>query len=424
MTADLTPRRALENLDRYVDAFRVVIVGGPRQAGKTTLLRQLQKSRGGTFLSLDDGTLAARMRDDPRAFAALGSVPRIIDEVQLGGDGLVRSIKMEADASNAPGQFVLSGSTRFLTVPTLSESLAGRAVLMDLWPLSAAERTGALADAPSDLFDVDRMVVGEGASPWSRSQYAHLISTGGYPEVVRLRDVDMRESWFDSYLSLVVLRDVASFADIRQADVVPKLLRLVAARSGSQLVVSDIAQSLGVARATVQDYLRYLDIVYLTSTVPPWSTNLTSRVVKTPKVYATDAGMVASLVGAGPEVIEEPGNPTAGLLVETFVYTELLRQLGTSSTRAEISFYRDRSGREIDFVLERRDGGLVGVEVKASSSVRSTDFKHLAWFRDQVGERFVGGYVVHLGEHRVPWGDRLAAVPLSALWQDASLQVG
>lgn len=409
------PRRALADLERRVGAFRIVIVGGPRQAGKTTLLRELHGTSGGTFSTLDDATTLSTVRDDPTAFAAFGATPRIIDEVQRGGDGLLLAVKAVTDRSDASGQFLLSGSTRFLTVPTLSESLAGRAVFLDLWPLSAAELTRADVDAPSDLFEPERLTGRALPTTWTREQYFALICRGGYPEAIRL-DAGLRDDWFDSYVSTVVLRDVASFADVRHLSTVPRLLRIVAARSGSGLVVTDISQSLGIAQPTVRDYLGYLDIVYLTSRLPVWSNNLTSRLTKTPKAYVTDAGLAASLVGADVQAVAQPGHQLSGMLTETFVFTELTRQLATSSVRADLSYYRDREGREVDFVLERRDGSVVGIEVKASGSVRSDAFSHLAWMRDKLGERFKAGYVVYLGEHVRPFGDRLAALPLSALW--------
>ncbi|MEU5157444.1 ATP-binding protein [Glycomyces sp. NPDC021274] len=419
--SNLLPRRALAHLNERVDAFRAVVVGGPRQAGKTTLLRQLHAERGGTFATLDDPTVLQTVRADPSGFAGYGSAPRIFDEVQRGGDDLLLAVKRLTDLDDAPGQFVLSGSTRFLTVPTLSESLAGRAVFVDLWPLSAAERTRSEVDAPALLFDRERLLHSLPASQWDRSDYFKLICEGGYPEAIRIRSEPLRADWFDSYVSTVVLRDVAEFADVRHANLVPQLLRLVAARSGSNLVFSDLAKSLELNHATVRDYLGYLDIVYLTAKLPTWSTNLTSKLIKTPKAYVTDSGLTASLLGADLEAVSAPGHPLAGPLVETFVFAELTRQLTVSAVRAGLHFYRDRDGREIDFVLERRDGAVVAIEVKASATVRADSFKHLHWLRDRLGDRFRAGYVLYLGEELRPFGPDMAAVPLSALWGGAPL---
>lgn len=417
----LLPRRALAGLNERLDAFRIVIVGGPRQAGKTTLLRLLHQERRGTFNTLDDATTLQTVRADPTGFAEYGTTPRIIDEVQRGGDDLLIAIKRLVDLDDGAGQFVLSGSTRFLTVPTLSESLAGRAVFVDLWPLSAAERTRVDIDAPALLFEPEALRSLPLATMWQRTEYFDLICAGGYPEAVRIGSDRLRADWFEGYVSTVVLRDVASFADIRRADLIPRLLRLIAARTGSGLVMADLARSLELNHATVRDYLGYLDIVYLTANLPPWSTNFTSKLVKTPKCYVTDSGLTAALLGAEPDALARPGHELAGPLVETFVFTELTRQLATSEVRAELSFFRDRDGREVDFVLERRDGSIVGIEVKAAATVRDDAFKHLRWMKERLGDRFKAGYVIYLGDQIRPFGSDLTAVPLAALWAGTAL---
>lgn len=421
MDDDLLPRRSTDLLLEFVEAFRVVVVGGPRQAGKTTLIQQFQESRGGSFASLDDDATLASALDDPMTFASYGDRPRVIDEVQRGGEGLVRSIKYAVDRDNSRGQFVLSGSSRFLTVPTISESLAGRAVFIELWPLSAAERTGTDVDAVDMLFDIKQVLNLKLAHHWTRAEYFELFCEGGYPEAVATRSGRSRQAWFDAYLSTVVLRDVADFADLRHANAIPRLVGLLAARSGSGLVVADLARALGIDQATVKDYLGYLDVVYLTSTLRPWSANLTSRLVKTPKVYLTDSGLAASLLKVSAADATAPGHPQAGLLTETFVLNELTRQMATSDAQATLHYYRDRDGREIDFILERRDGSIVALEVKSSGSGRSDSFKHLAWMRDKLGEKFVAGYLLHLGDTILPGGDRLATLPVSTLWGGADL---
>ncbi|GAB3173802.1 ATP-binding protein [Myceligenerans halotolerans] len=413
---EIYPRRAAEPLSGLVDDFRVVIVGGPRQAGKTTLLKQLQQTAGGSFITLDDDDTLNLAVSDPRGLADFGDRPRIIDEVQRGGDALVRAIKLAVDRDDVPGQFVLSGSTRFLTVPTLSESLAGRAVFLDLWPLSAAETTGSSLDAPTALFDVDRMARLSIPHVWTRQEYFDLFCAGGYPEARRIDSDSRRRTWFNGYLSTVVLRDVTDFATVQHGSAIPRLASLLAARLGSELNVSDLTSGLGLNRTTVANYLSYLEMVYLTTTVSPWFANLTSRIVKTPKVFITDSGLAAALLGVRPESGAVPGHRQAGPLTETFVLSELRRQLTTTDDPAEVYFYRDREKREIDFILERGDGSVVAIEVKASASVGPDAARHLAWLRDKLGDRFVAGYVMHLGDTVLPLGDRILSLPVSALW--------
>jgi predicted AAA+ superfamily ATPase len=420
MPEALVPRFALHRLDLLVGALRIVIVNGPRQAGKTTLLAMLREQRGGSLRSLDnDQTLAAALAD-PREFARYGDRPIIIDEVQRGGDPLVLAIKYLVDQDNSPGHFVLSGSTRFLTIPTLSESLAGRAVFVDLWPLAVAERTGVTVDLAAVLFDSPQTLLEAAPSAWSREDYLRLLVEGGFPEAIRLPEA-FRSAWFEGYLQTVIQRDVRQFADIRHAAVVPQLLRLLAARAGSPFVAADLARTVEMNQATIRDYLSYLNMVFLTIQIPAWSTSVTTKAAKVPKTFLADVGVAAHLLGADVESMREPGHKAAGVLLETFVVTELTKLLAHQDRGLVVHYFRDRDGREIDVVIEGRDGRVVAIEVKASASASSTDFRHLAWLRDKLGDRFVTGIVCNLGTESMSFGDRLLAVPVSTLWQHAPL---
>lgn len=276
------------------------------------------------------------------------------------------AIKYLVDRDNSKGQFVLSGSTRFLTVPTLSESLAGRAVFIDQWPFAAAERFGTPGDFCELLFAGRQSFSGAAESAWTRSDYLRLICAGGYPEALSIDNPALRQVWFDGYLSTVVLRDVASFAQIQHGELIPRLLGMLAARAGGQTVISDLAKDLQLNHVTVRNYLRYLDTVFLASRVPPWSSNLNAKLVKTPKVFPTDPGLAAHLLQVDVDAVTAPGHPTTGILVETFVHAELTRLLAAGDLGATLYFYRDRDGREIDFLLERRDGQVVGIELTCS----------------------------------------------------------
>jgi predicted AAA+ superfamily ATPase len=415
----IVPRFALQRLHERATAFRVVVVNGPRQAGKTTLLNLFHGAHGGSFRSLDDVTTLMVAREDPTEFARYGAAPRIIDEIQRGGDALLLAIKYLVDRDNSKGQFVLSGSTRFLTVPTLSESLAGRAVFVELWPFAAAERFGTRGDFCELLFAGRQSFSGAAESGWTRPDYLRLICAGGYPEALSIDNPTLRQGWFDGYLSTVVLRDVASFAHIQHGELIPRLLGMLAARAGGQTVISDLAKDLQLNHVTVRQYLRYLDTVFLTGRVPPWSSNLNAKLVKTPKVLPTDSGLAAHLLQVDVDALAAPGHPTTGVLVETFVYAELIRLLAASDLGATLYFYRDRAGREIDFLLERRNGQTVAIEVKATSTVGPEDFRHLRWLADRLGDRFGGGYVLYLGSQTHPIGEHMMALPLSAMWHHA-----
>jgi hypothetical protein len=409
-------RNAEQRLRDLVSGLRVVIVNGPRQSGKTTLLRMYQEQSAAAYVTLDDAFQLAQARDDPATFAGQGARPLIIDEVQRGGDDLIRAIKIIVDRSQDRGQFILSGSARFLTVPTLSESLAGRAGFLDLWPLSLNERTGGPADFADRLFGDPTSLLASRESPWTRDAYLDLIAEGGYPEVLTISAPAVRRSWYDGYLSTVIVRDIGDFASLRDAEVIPKVLRLIAARTGSPMVHADIARDMAVRPDTVRNYLTYLDIVFLTTTVPAWSGSLTSKITKTPKVFVTDSGLDAHLLGATADGLRTPGHPALGGLVETFVLSELVKLRTTSDTGFTIYHLRDRGGAEVDFLLEGLDGAIVAIEVKASASPTPSDARHLRWLRGKLGDRMVAGIVMHLGRAAGSFGDGIYALPVSVLW--------
>ncbi|HWE88061.1 MAG TPA: ATP-binding protein [Pseudonocardiaceae bacterium] len=400
-------------------ALRIVIVNGPRQSGKTTLLRLFRDTHGGSLRSLDEPLTLAPALNDPIEFARQGEQPIIIDEVQRGGDPLVLAIKYLVDQSNDPGQYVLAGSTRFLTIPTLSESLAGRAAFVDLWPFAGVELAGITTDTVAIMVNSPRELLAAGSSPWSRADYLDLICTGGYPEAIRIPAGPGRWGWFEGYLQTVIQRDVRQFADIKQGTLIPRLLSLLVARTGSPAILADLARTVGLNHITTRNYLSYLDIVFLTMRVPAWSTSLTTKTAKTAKTYVTDTGIAAYLMGVDAEALRQTGHPSLGPLVETLVATELTKLLAHQDRGVALHYFRDRDGREIDFILETRDGRIIGIEVKATSSVTRKDFRHLAWLRDKLGDRFTAGIVFHLGAESYSFGDRLQAVPVSALWEHA-----
>lgn len=409
-------RRAIK--ERYlatVRARRVTVVNGPRQSGKTTLVRSELSNTGGTLRSLDEqGTLAAALAD-PAGFVALGERPLIIDEVQRGGEELVRAIKAQVDRDPRPGQFVLTGSSNFLAVPTIAESLAGRAGFVDVWPFTQGELTGV-----SDRF-IDVAFAGAGAlasgrtAGVSRNELLERVCAGGYPEVHALTG-RQRQNWFRDYIRTTIERDVVEISGIRKVDEMRQLLRLLAARSSCELVMQSLINDSALERQAVYDHRAWLQTIHLVSLLPSWSRNLTGRVKRRPKMFITDSGLTAWLVGKTPATLEDPADPATGRLVETFVFGELRRQLTWSETEADLFHWQDRSGGEVDFVLEASDGRVVALEVKTGQTPRAEWFRWLTKMRDTVKDRFVVGAVLYAGRDVLPFGERLLAVPISALW--------
>ncbi|WP_327586525.1 ATP-binding protein [Nonomuraea sp. NBC_00507] len=412
---DFIPRLSERRLVELMKAFRVVIVNGPRQAGKTTLMEIYRDHHGGDFVSLDDPVQLTAALSDPRSLIDEAGRPLLIDEVQRAGDPLVLSIKRASDRDRSRGQFILSGSAQFLTVPKLSESLAGRAAFLDLWPFSMAERTSGPSDFCDLLFTDPASLRRTGPSPWTRADYLDLICVGSYPEVISMSGRE-RWEWFESYLRAVISRDVREFAHIQHGESIPRLLSLLAARAGSTAEVSDLARSTELTRDTVRNYLAYLNGVFLTASVPTWSANLSTRAAKTAKSFLTDSGLAAFVLQVNQEALRRPGNNALGGLVETFAFTELIKLRSTTPEPFKIYYFRDRNGREIDFVLERFDGRVAGIQVKATASPTAKDAAHLRWLGDSLGERFVSGAVLHLGDQSVSLGGGIQLLPLSALW--------
>ncbi len=396
-------------------SFRIVVVTGPRQAGKTTLVRRVLDGKGSLARLDDDATRQAAMAD-PEGFVSFGATPRAIDEVQLGGDALVRAVKAVVDTDTSPGQFLLNGSADFLTVPTLSESLAGRAVFHDLWPFSQGEIEGtgdgllaaAFAD-PDRLIDVD--------SPLAPDEYLERICMGGYPEVVSL-NARTRRVWFRNYVRTVTQRDITELTGARRAQQLPRLLSLLAANTAGELVATRIHADSGLgSRDTTDDYIGYLQMTYLVHLLPAWSRNLTRKITRHPKVHIADSGLAAHLLGKDPGALRRPTDPGRGPLVETFVVDELVRQSSfLDEPEVRLHHLRDRDGAELDVVAEASDGRVVAFEVKASRSVNQADAKWLAWLRDKIPDDFVCGIVFHTGDRAFRLGDRLLALPIAALW--------
>ena len=416
MALPLLDRHARREAEEALEDSRVVILSGARQVGKTTLVRRLVEQRGGTFLTLDDPAVADAAQIDPDGLVRDRSEPVVVDEVQRGGDALVRAVKRAVDDDPRPGRFLLTGSARFTTVPTISESLAGRAALVDLWPLSQGERGGVLEGFVDRLFDDPQSLADVDASLHPEELRA-LVVAGGYPEAVARPEGRRRDRWFDGYLQTLVQRDIRELADIRRLDDLPRLLRLVAARTAQELEVADLAAEAGLPRSTLQDYLPLLETVFLLTRSPAWSRNVTSKVVRRPKGYLTDSGLAAHLLGVDSDGLGAPAARHAGALVETFVVGELRKQRTWSRRRVELHHFRDRSGPEVDVVLETPDGRVAGVEVKAGRTVRSADLEALRLLRDRLGDAFTAGVLLHGGPDVHRFGDRLLALPIPTLWR-------
>jgi predicted AAA+ superfamily ATPase len=391
---------------------RVTLVNGARQTGKTTLVRDLiAPVHPARYLTFDAAAVRASATADPDGFVASLEGPVVLDEVQLVPE-IFRSIKLSVDRDRTPGRFLLTGSANVLMLPRLSESLAGRMEILTLWPLSQGEIAGTGEGFVDALFGGSLHGTAEATDP---SDLARRMVRGGFPEAVLRGNVQDRAAWFGPYVNTIVQRDIRDLANIEGLTRIPDLLSLLAGRSSSLLNTAELSRTSGLPLTTLRRYLALFETAFLVQSVPAWTASSTRRLVKAPKVVVVDSGMAAHLLGADESRLLSDSS-LFGRLLESFVAMELAKQLERSPGRPRLLHYRTHPGREVDLVLEASDGRVAGVEVKSARRVGPGDFAGLRSLASDTGERFSGGVVLYGGAETLPFGERLSAVPLSALW--------
>lgn len=393
-------------------ASRAVCVLGARQVGKSTLVQEIAaREHPASYLTLDDDQTRRAALEDPTAFVDAITGPAVIDEIQRAPD-LMLAIKVRLDSRNDRGQFLLTGSANVITLPTIADALPGRVDYVRLWPFSQGELEG-----DQESF-IDRLFAGEPPllqdAPRGRGAYAQRIASGGFPDV-QDRSLRTRSRFFSSYLETILGRDIPDVSKVHDATAVTRLLAVAAGRSAGLMNARAMGSVLGSDHKTIAVHAQLLEDLFLIRRLPPWHVNLNSRQVKTPKLHLVDTGLLTHLVNADAQRLERDAQ-LAGQVFETFVAMELERQREWSESEPSLLHYRDNQQREVDIVLEKRGGEIVGVEVKSATTVRSRDFAGLRHLRDRLGDRFKAGVVLYTGERTLPFGDRLMAVPLCGLW--------
>lgn len=419
MDHDLIPRHLSSELEEALASARVVNVIGPRQTGKTTLVRDL--FHGGRFVTLDDeGTLAAFRSDTLGQLQALaaeaGDYPVIVDEAQR-WKPLALAIKQIVDRNRRKGQFILTGSSNVFTSAEVADSLPGRVRTIRMLPLSAAEIH---RGAPARLLDWASAHPNTKALPsmpsTSRDQYIDTIIRGGYPEMRNL-DGRRRDALYKDYVDTIVDRDVADIMKIRKADSMRRLIHQVAARTANELNVDALCSAIGIQRNTAEQYLDILTRLSVMERLGAWASGEAGREVKQPKLHMLDTGIVATLRNFTPGTFAADANATAlGPLVETFTYNELLKNLPYQRERWTLYHWRGKH-HEVDFVAES-GRTLIAIETKAAVSLNDDDLKNLRWFKSQgPGKTWnVVGIVIYLGNDLFSFGQGIFGIPLSAFW--------
>jgi len=389
----------------------VLLLNGARQTGKSTLVRTLLEETH-TYYTLDDLSILNLVNEDPVTFLESQSKPIIIDEIQR-APILFTPLKQIVDRQRISGQFVLTGSANVLSLPHLSESLAGRMEIHTLWPLSQVE----LQHRSNNFIDH----VFNGTLPLVRSDVTtpalmEMILSGGYPDVIKRQTESKRNNWCASYLQTLLQRDVRDLTHVERLKEMPQLLQLLAARVGNLLNLSELSRSCGLPNTTLKRYLTLLETLYLYITLPPWSGNLTKRLVKAPKLYLNDTRLLGYLLGMN-QAHMLAKRTIFGHVLENFVVMELKKQQTWAMTRTGMYHYRTHAGEEVDIVLEAFNGDVVAIEVKATQTVGPGDFKNLRALQRARTDKNIQGFVMYMGQEVIPVTKQLTAIPIASLWK-------
>lgn len=416
-TLRYVPRHAESLAREALGDTRIVAIVGPRQAGKTTLVRKIAADEELNFITLDDAQSRSFANSDPTGF--LRDVDRaVIDEIQRAPD-LILALKQSVDEDPRPGRFLITGSVDLFRSSLSPDSLAGRVETIELLPLSQAElQRNSKPAFLRRLFNSDWSDLKD-AEP--ASELVERVLAGGYPAALARKSSSRRRSWLRAYAESLAERDVPELADVTKTSELSKLVALAAAASGRLTNLSALAQPLGVDSKTVDRWLSLLEHMFVVRRVPAWHRNDLKRLVKTPKLHFLDSGLLAALTSMTDQTVQSD-REKFGPLLEGFVFSELAKLAAQTSDSVSISHYRDRDKVEVDFVVES-ESRLSAVEVKAAATVRPSDFRGLKRLAESTGPVFSGGVVLYDGNRVQRAGENMFAVPISLLWSTSDYPI-
>lgn len=405
------PRYSLAKVQEALADTPVVFVMGPRQVGKTTLVKQLIDDTW-VYITLDDPAQLEIAQADPVGFIRNLPPKRIVlDEVQRMPELFV-SIKQTVDEQRIPGRFLLTGSANALLLPRLSDSLAGRMEAITLSTLSECEIVG----RPPTFLQM--LLASETATAKDirvRDFLLKRIVSGCFPEPVQRSSERRTQAWYQQYINTLVQRDIRDLMHIDHPELMLKLLNLTAYYAGKLVNLTELGKKLGLDRLTIKKYMALLERLFLVTQVPAWHTNEYKRLVKTPKMHSVDTGIMCAIRGLNSDrILRQPGE--FGALLESFVFNELRKQANWLDEPVYFYHYRDKDQVEVDIVIENAAGECFAVEVKAAATLGAKDFTGLKKFQNVAGERFKFGVLLYDGDHSTAFGENLFAVPLGALW--------
>lgn len=406
----MTPyiQRSLEPvLQKAAQQFPAIVLTGPRQAGKTTLLKHLF-SKTHRYLSLEPPDIRAAAASDPRGFINLYPPPVIFDEIQYAPD-LLFYIKEQIDEQRHKyGQYILTGSQNILLLQQVTETLAGRAAILRLLPLSYLE----IINQPFRPFIWERSQELSLEKPLSIQNFWKLVLRGNYPELIEHPEKDAT-LWQSSYIQTYLERDIRTLRQVGDLTQFQLFLRSIAARSAQLFQLSDIAKDIGISVNTAKAWLTVLEATYQIIILRPYFANINKRLVKTPKIYFTDVGTLCYLTGyRDPEHLMS--GPLAGAVTETYIFSEIFKRVSNLGLDPQVYFWRTSTGNEVDLLIET-EGKLIPIEIKASSTPKPQMAEPMISFQNDMGIKAQNGYVIHLGDITLPLAKQITAIPFFRL---------
>ncbi|MGQ3888250.1 ATP-binding protein [Legionella sp. CNM-1927-20] len=400
------------NIYNALSDTTVVYIMGPRQSGKTTIVKDVINETW-EYITFDDTTQLNLAKLDPVGF--IRNIPAdksiVLDEVQRLPEIFV-SIKQAIDENRTAGRFLLTGSANALLLPTLSDSLAGR---MEMIPLTTLSEYEILDRKPTFLFKLM-----EGKAPSTkeiriRDYLIKRIVTGCFPEPAQRENEPRIQAWYNNYLLSLIQKDIRDLGHIEHHSDMTKLLKALTLYSGNLINFTELGGKLEMHRQTVKKYTSLLEQLFLIENLPAWHTNAYKRLIKTPKLHITDTGIICAARGINSDKIR--ANPDIfGSLLETFVFNELKKQSNFIDEKLNFYHYRDKDKVEVDILIENSFDEIIGIEVKDTATIKQIDLTGLRKLKEIADKKFKMGVLLYDGDHTTSFGDNLFAVPVASLW--------
>jgi uncharacterized protein len=404
-------RHAELALEEALSDTPVVLIHGPRQAGKSTLAQAIiEKQPERKYVTLDDPIPHSLAKTNPAGFLKTYPAPLMIDEVQRAPE-LFLAIKADVDRDRRPGKYLLTGSANVLALPKMADSLAGRMEIIDLLPFTQGEIEG-----QPDGF-VDALFADQPAfhAATGGEDLIERMVRGGFPEPSLRSSPGRRATWYTGYVRSMLERDVRDLANIEALAQMPRLFALLATRAGQTLNIASLSTDTDIPYTSLKRYLALLKTIFLLQLVPAWSSDRGKILTKSPKAFLVDTGLLCHLANVDAAGLRRDPLRFEPVL-QNFVAMELTKQCAFGQIKPWLMHLRTVRHLEVDFVLEARGGKVAGVEIRPTEALQLKDAEGLKFLAELAGDSFAIGVVLYLGDEIVPLDEKIIGVPMSCLW--------